>query len=425
MTRLKVQLRRYGVYAAMVALVALLGTAAGFYILLQERLPSPFTNYYTLNGAFSTVNAVVPGLGEPVNVAGVHVGEIAGVQLHGGHGILQLDIDPGVLPRVYRDASADLFPNTPLKDMELDIIPGHKSAGALASGATIPVSETTTPIDSDELLGALDADTRAWFTSVVTDLHTGTENRGTELNQLLRALGPTTVDVRAIGDELASRRHELSHLVHNLGVLTRAAAGQDNNLQTVADAGDRTLRALASQNVALGEAIRRLPATLATTQRTLTDTAAFANVLGPTATALQPSVRRLPSVLRELPTLFRGASLLPAKQAIPFVNAVLPLARMVPPLAHNLELGTPYLIDSFKVLEYVVNEFAYNPGGKNQGFMYWFAWFAHNANSFLSTQDANGSVWRGMGVAPCSVLNSTPFGPLLAQLVGTNPGATC
>jgi phospholipid/cholesterol/gamma-HCH transport system substrate-binding protein len=233
------------------------------------------------------------------------------------------------------------------------------------------------------------------------------------------------VDVRQIGDELAARRHELAHLVHNLGLLSGAAAGQDRNLQTAADAGDRTLKALASQNVALNEAIRALPPTLLATQRTLSDTAAFADVLGPTATALEPSVRRLPSVLRELPTLFKGAALLPAKQAVPFVDAVLPVARIVPPLARNLERETPPLIQSFKVLEYVVDELAYDPGGANQGFLYWFAWFAHNVNSFLSTEDANGSVWRGMGVAPCSILNESPLGPLLAQLLGTTPNGRC
>jgi phospholipid/cholesterol/gamma-HCH transport system substrate-binding protein len=424
MRRLKVQLRRYGVYAALVALVAVLGTAAGFYILLQERLPSPFTTYYTVNGTFPTANAVVPGLGEPVNVAGVHVGEIAGVQLQGGRGTLQMDIDPRALPHVYADAAAALVPNTPLKDMEVNIIPGHKSAGQLRTGAPIPVSQTTTPIDSDDLLNALDADTRTWLTGLISDNFVGLHNRGPQLNRLLRALGPTTVDLHAVGAELATRRDQISHLVHNLGVLTRAASSQDSNLRTVAVAGQQTLHALASQNVALHDAVQQLPPTLATTRRTLADAAAFANQLGPTATALQPSIRRLPSVLHDLPTLFKGAALLPATQAIPFINAALPLARMLPPLARNIEAATPALIDSFKVLEYVVNELAYVPGGGNPGFLYWFAWFAHNSNSFLSTEDANGSVWRGMGVVSCTFLNTSPLAPLLKVLIGTsNP--TC
>lgn len=424
MTRLRVQVRRYGFYAALVMLVAVIGTGAGFYILLQERLPSPFTSYYTLNATFPTDNAVVPGLGEPVNVAGVHVGEIAGVQLHGGRGTLRMDINPSVLPRVYADAAAALVPNTPLKDMEVDIIPGHRSAGPLRAGAPIPVSETTIPIDSDDLLNALDTDTRTWLTSLITDNYEGLHGRAPQLRSLLRALGPTTADVHAIGDELAVRRHAIAHLVHNLSILTRAANSQDASLRTVAVAGERTLHALASQNTALHDAVEQLPGTLTVTRHTLGDTAAFANELGPTATALQPSIRRLPSVLHDLPTLFKGTALLPAKQAIPFVNAALPLARMLPPLAANLEAATPSLIDSFKVLEYVVNEFAYNPPGPNQGFLYWFSWFAHNSNSFLSTEDANGSVWRGAGVVSCTLLNSSPLAPLLKLLIGTS-SPTC
>jgi phospholipid/cholesterol/gamma-HCH transport system substrate-binding protein len=411
-------------YAALLAVVAAIGTGAAFYILLQERLPSPFTSYYTLDGTFPTANAVVPGLGEPVNVAGVHVGEIASVQLHGGRGTLRMDINPSVLPTVYGDAAAALVPNTPLKDMEVDIIPGHRSAGALKPGTPIPVSETTTPIDSDDLLGALDADTRSWFASLLTDSYTGTHGRVPQLSRLLHELGPTTEDLHAIGDELGVRRHEISDLVHNLSVLSRAASSQDRSLRGVTVAGEQTLHALASQHVALRDAVQRLPATLATTKRTLADTAAFADQLGPTATALQPSIERLPSVLHDLPTLFKGAALLPASQAIPFVNAALPLARLIPSLAHNLEAATPGLLDSFKVLEYVVNEFAYDPGGGNPGFLYWFAWFAHDSNSFLSTEDANGSVWRGMGIVPCTVLDTSPLAPLLRALIGTaNP--TC
>jgi hypothetical protein len=30
-----------------------------------------------------------------------------------------------------------------------------------------------------------------------------------------------------------------------------------------------------------------------------------------------------------------------------------------------------------------------------------------------------------MGVVPCSVLNETPLGPLLAELIGTTPNGTC
>ena len=61
--------------------------------------------------------------------------------------------------------------------------------GVLRHGATIPVSQTTTPVDSDDLLDSLDADTRAWFTSLVTELNNGTSGRGKDIRALLRNLG--------------------------------------------------------------------------------------------------------------------------------------------------------------------------------------------------------------------------------------------
>ena len=44
-----------------------------------------------------------------------------------------MEIDPGKLTRVYNDAHAMLVPNTPLKDMQIDIAPGTR-VGRRAQG---------------------------------------------------------------------------------------------------------------------------------------------------------------------------------------------------------------------------------------------------------------------------------------------------
>ncbi|MGI8863815.1 MAG: MlaD family protein [Solirubrobacteraceae bacterium] len=422
--RFGLQVRRYGRSVAILLALMALGTAAGFYILLQQRLPNPFQTFYSVNAAFSTAAAVVPGLGEPVNVAGVHVGEITGASLQNGLGVIHMEIDPHKMPRLYQGAHADLVPNTPLKDMQVNISPGDPRRGVLRSGATIPAGQTTTPTDADELLAALDGDTRNWFTSLITELDSGTRGRGPDIRALLRTLGPTTVQVREIGDLLATRRHELALLVHNLGVLSHAAAAKDSQLTTVVRAGQQTVGALAAQNVALRQSIRRLPQTLSTARGTLVDVAGLADQLGPAATALIPVARRLPGTLREARTLFQGAALLPLDQVRPFVNAVLPLSTLVPGLEGSLRRTVPSLIGAFKVLGYVTNEIGYNAGGKNPGFLYWLSWFAHNADSFLSTSDANGPAWRALVLATCPGLKSFSFGPLIETLLGSNFGCT-
>jgi phospholipid/cholesterol/gamma-HCH transport system substrate-binding protein len=420
--RAGLQIRRYGRSVLILIVLVIIGTGAGFYILHEQRLPNPFQSLYPVNAEFSSAAAVVPGLGEPVNVAGVHVGEITGTSLQNGRGVLHMEIDPSKLRQLYANAHADLVPNTPLKDMQVNIAPGSASAGLLKHGATIPVSQTTTPVDADDLLDSLDADTRTWFTSLVTELNNGTNGRGKDLRALLMNLSPTTRQLRTIGDLLAQRREALSQIVHNLGVLSKATSQKDSQLQTAVRAGDRTIHALASQNQALEQAVVRLPGTLATTRSTLVDLTSFAGALAPTATALIPTAKRLPTTLQDSRTLFQGAALLPLNEIRPFVKAVLPLAEQLPALSHDLAKAAPALTSSFKVLAYVTNEIAYNPGAKNPGFLYWLAWFAHNADSFISNSDANGPVWRTLALATCPGLKSFAFGPIIELLLGTNFG---
>lgn len=416
------QVKRYGRSFLILIALAVVGTGAGFYILIQQRLPNPFTHFIKVDAAFPTAAAVVPGLGEPVDVAGVHVGEILGTKLQNGQGIVQMEIDPSRGVRhLYRDAHAELIPNTPLKDMYVDINPGHRSAGQLPAGATIPVAQTTSPTDADELLDELDVDTRTWFTSLITDLAGGTRGRGQDIRRLLLNLGPTSAQMRTIGDLVAQRRGEVADLVHNLGVLAHATNRDDRQLASLVQTGDTTLHALAGQNVQLRQAITQLPGTLATTRTTLSDLTGFSNQLGPTATALLPTARSLPRTLHDARTLVLATSLLPLDKIKRFETAVAPLTQTLPGLETRLTAIVPELSNTFKVLEYVTNELAYT-SSSNPGFLYWIAWFAHNTDSFVGNGDANGVAWRTLALTTCQGLGSFSFGPLIEALLGTSFG---
>ncbi len=129
--RTAVQVRRYGRYFVILLGLMVVGSAAAFYILRQQRLPNPFQTFYSVNAEFPSAAAVVPGLGEPVNVAGVHVGTISGTSLQSWPGVVHMEIDPKKLPRICRNAHANLVPNTPLMDMQVNIWPGSPAAGTL------------------------------------------------------------------------------------------------------------------------------------------------------------------------------------------------------------------------------------------------------------------------------------------------------
>lgn len=420
--RARLAIRRYGGHFMALVLLIVVGSACGFFILQGQRLPNPFQHYYSVNVAFPTAAGVEAGLGEPVNVAGVRVGEISGVSPRGGEAIVHVQIDPSKIGRFYRDALAQLVPRTPLEDMEIDISPGHPGAGPLQSGGTIPVGQTVVPVNSDEVLRSLDTDTRTWLASLISSLGQATQGRGSDIRNLLRSLGPTSTQLQQVTHLLAQRHQELAEIVHNLGRVAEAGARENGQLRTLIQTGDETVKSLSSQDSALRRSIDGLPSALAQTRTTLGHVTAFANALGPTARALEPTARSLPATLRRTQLLFKGAVLLPLNQIPAFIKVVKPLARDLPGLASNLKIEVPDLIDALKVLAYSTNELAYDPGHGNPGFLYWLAWFAHNADSFVSSSDANGPVWRTILVGSCQSLKDLPAGPLLSQVLGTKFG---
>ncbi len=406
-SRTAIQVKRYGRSFLVVLALMVVGIGAGSYILIQQRLPNPFAHFYKINAAFPTAAAVVPGLGEPVDVAGVHVGEILGVQLHAGQGVVQMEIDPSKgVKQLYKNAYAVLTPTTPLDDMYIDINPGTKSAGVLPSGSTIAVSQTTSPTDSDELLDELDNDTRDWFTSLITALNTGTSGRGQDIKALLKTFGPTAQQTRTIADLLTRRRTELADLVHNVGQLSKGISVDDKQLGTLVDTSDTTVQALANQDTQLSRSLTELPTTLRQTRQTLSSLTGFANQLTPTSKALVPVARRLPITLKDARTLARAAALLPVNKIKAFESAFgTPLASDLASLTKGLNEDTPNLTQSFKGIEYITNELAYNPGNGNPGFLYWLAWFGHNVDSFVGNSDANGPDWRLLAETTCSSIS--------------------
>ncbi len=397
-------LRTYGRYAAAIVFLMVLGAISGAYILVNQRLSIPFNDRYTIHAELSSASGLAPGLGQAVNVAGVRVGQISGSRLIGGRARIAMEIDPGKLPRVYENARAELVADTPLKDLVIELGPGRPPAEPLADGGLIPIGSTSPPVDSDELTNALDADTRAYFDLFVRGFADGTRDRGGDMHQLLKALSPTARQTREITEALAGRRHALKRLVTNLTILTKAAASKDEEIGAVVETANATLQSVASQTTALDAALAKLPGTLSSLRTSLTDAGEFADELQPTLTALLPSVRKLPDALRDARPLVRAAEPVLRTRLRPLVRATIPLARDLAPTARRLVRQTPDLTQAFQVLTYAVNELAFNPPGSDEGYLYWLAWFAHNAASVGSTQDAHGPVTRGLAIFSCDSL---------------------
>ena len=127
-------------------------------------------------------------------------------------------------------------------------------------------------------------------------------------------------------------------------------------------------------------------------------------MLGPTLGALRPGARALGPALEQTRPFLRDTTPIIRDQLRPFARDSLPVIKQLRPAARDLALITPKLTTSFKVVNYLLNELAYNPPGKEEGYLFWTAWANHDGNAVFNIADAHGPIRRGLVVASCSTL---------------------
>jgi phospholipid/cholesterol/gamma-HCH transport system substrate-binding protein len=306
--------------------------------------------------------------------------------------------------------------------MVAELTPGHPSAGKLPEGGTIPISQTLPDVNLDEVLASLDADTRDYLRMLLNDGGQGLHGNGRKLGQDIRRIEPTAKYAREVNAALATRRKNIARVVHNFSLLTDALGKRDNQLADFVVNSNAVFAALAHQDANLRQTLRQLPSTLTVTQTNLAKAQRLAEVLGPTLQDLRPGARALGPTLRQVRPFVTKTTPVIKNELRPFTRAALPTVKQLRPALNDLAAATPALTKSFKVINYALNEVAYNPPGRNdEGYLFWFAWINHLGPTVFSTQDAHGPIRRGLIVLSCNTaqtLNTVAqANPLLGTLV--------
>jgi phospholipid/cholesterol/gamma-HCH transport system substrate-binding protein len=396
--------------------------AVATYITSNQRLylpgwvPVVGTDFYELQAEFATAQAVVPGQGQTVDIAGVPVGEIGAVSLHNGVAVVKMKIRKKYAP-VYRDASLLLRPKTGLKDMVIDMDPGNARAGAYKEGDTIPVTQTSPDVNLDEILASLDGDTRSYL-AILLDAGGqafGTPGYSADLRETFKRFEPTARDVKKITGLLSERRAHTRRVIHNFRLLAEELGKKDTQLAGFVDSSNANFQALAQQDANIRAALRELPPTLSQAETALGKTETLANQLGPTMEALRPTARELGPALRATRPFLRQSTPIIQNQLRPFAREARPAVRELRTMATRLQPVTPRLTRTFEVLNSLFNTLAYNPPGAEEGFLFWASWVNHTGASIFGTQDAHGPIRRGAVISSCDSIS------LLENVVSTNP----
>ncbi len=395
--------------AALVLLVVV-GLAVGGYILSNQRLylPSwvPFigSDFVRYKAMLPSAQSITPGQGQTVNVAGVPVGEITDVRLVDGRAEISMDIRRRYTP-IYRDATALVRPRTGLNDMLIELAPGSKGAGVRPPREPIPVSRTLSNVNLDEILAALDKDTRTYLQLLVAGGGQALGGNGRELSATLKRFEPTGVLLRQVTEKVAERRDNVARAVRSFRLLTESLAGKDEDLAELVDSSNAVFAAFAREEDRLRETLRELPPALRSTTDAMTRVDALARELGPALGDLRPAARDLGPALRESQPFLRETTPVVERQLRPFARETLPVVRSLRPAARDLAQVTPDLTRSFGVVNSLLNTLAYDkPRDGHDSYLFWLGWANHLGNALFATQDANGPIRKGVVQVSCASL---------------------
>jgi ABC-type transporter Mla subunit MlaD len=227
-----------------------------------------------------------------------------------------MEIDKKGLP-IHKDATVKIRPRIFLEgNFFVDLQPGTPGAPTLGDGDTLPIAQASTPVQLDQVLTALQQDTRKQLQSLLdnygkalTAKPTPAQNAAQDpsvrgltaaqaLNKSYRYGGPAFKNTAIVNDAfLGSQQHDLSGLIDGLSKTTAGLDRNEGALKDLITNFNTTMASFASQDTNLRQTIHLLAPTLDNAGKALTslnnsfpNTRAFAR-------EILPGVRETPATI--------------------------------------------------------------------------------------------------------------------------------
>ena len=314
-----------------VAILVLLGVYLAFTKQFTKHIP--FTSEgYRLHATFR--NATTLKTNSNVRIAGVNVGRVTSVEPEGRMADVEFTVSDDALP-IHRDATITIRPQLFLEgNLFLDVHPGSPSAPDLSSGSTIPVTQTATAVQLDQILTSLQSNTRvnlkralAGYGTALNASPTSAEDSAQPpevqgltaaeaINKTFRYGGRAGRSSAIVNEALLGEHpHDLSRLISAQRTLFAKLASTDGSLSDLITNFNTTAGALARESANLSASIRELAPTLEEAQPSLRHLNRALPWLERLAIESRPGIRELPATIRAgSPWLVQTAKLLTKRE---------------------------------------------------------------------------------------------------------------
>jgi phospholipid/cholesterol/gamma-HCH transport system substrate-binding protein len=265
---------------------------------------------YTVRADF--LNAAQLVKGNLVEVGGTQAGTVDDIAITpDGQAQITLSIDDTYKPlrrgtrATIRQASQSGIAN---RYVDLALAPGKTTRqNSIPDGGVIPISDTTTAVDLDQLFNVFDPTTR----KAVTDfLHnSAAQFRGKTDQQRLayHYLNPALATSSRLFNELNRDNPLLTRFLQDSAKLVSDVAERRNDLAALIGNANQTFHALAVQKGALAAAIGRLPNFMRTANTTFVNLRSTLDQVDPLVNASKPVAIKLRPLLDQLQPFARDA----------------------------------------------------------------------------------------------------------------------
>lgn len=286
----------------------------GIFLAFSKQLP--WEQSFEVNAVFQTSNNL--RLDSPVRIAGVNVGKVTKVErLDGSNQVkVTMQVDDTGLP-IHKDARASIRSRIFLEgNFFVDLQPGTGAADEVSDGGTLPVTQTATPVQLDQVLTALQKDDREGLQDLLVGLGEGLSGQPTaaadadqdpsvrgetaakSLNDSLdyapRALKGTAQVNRAL---LGTEPRDLSEAVAGLEKIVTALSQDEEQLKDFVTNFNRFFAAFAVEQQNLTESVAQLGPTVEAANRAFAGLNEMLPQLGIFARNLIPGVQETPATI--------------------------------------------------------------------------------------------------------------------------------
>ncbi len=320
-----------GRVAAIVGLVAAVG-AVGFFLF--------GTSSYTVKAVFLNSAQIVEG--GNVQIAGTKVGVVEELKITpNGQAEISFTVDDEYTPlrrgtrAVIRQASLSGIAS---RYIDLQLPEGNKAQATIPDGGAIGIDETVTQVDLDEVFNLLDPVARVAVQQFFRGQARQYRGQGKAANAGFKYLSPALSTSSELFDELNRDSPLLARFLQDSDRFNSALASRDDDLTNLIKNFNVTTRALGNQRIPLMEALTRFPEFIRTANTTFVNLRGTLDELDPLVEAQRPVARKLPAFFRELRPFARNAR--PTLRDLSRIvrkpgadNDLVELNRTLPPLA--------------------------------------------------------------------------------------------